>query len=153
MAGQLQWRCHDFAEFTTIELYEVLQLRDQVFVVEQQSIYGDVDGVDQKCWHLSARDEAGRLVAYARLIPPGLTYADAAAIGRVVIPPRLRGSGIGKPLMSQAIRHCQRLFAGFPLMLSSQADRQPFYASFGFVAVSAPYDDGGIPHVDMRKES
>lgn len=150
MAGVIEWQCHGFQDFSVSALYEVLQLRDQVFVVEQQSIYGDIDGVDTDCWHLSGRDDTGRLVAYARLIAPGVKYPDAAAIGRVVIPAHLRGSGLGKPLMHQAIQHCQRLFTGYPVMLSAQVDRQDFYAALGFEPASAPYDDGGILHRDMR---
>lgn len=151
MASQVQWQCHDFGGFTLHTLYEVLQLRDQVFVLEQQSIYGDIDGTDPHCWHLSGRNAKGQLLAYARLIAPGQKYPDAAAIGRVVIPPQLRGSGLGKPLLQQAIHHCQRLFPGADIMLSAQAERQGFYAAFGFVPASAPYDDGGIIHLDMRR--
>ena len=151
MASQVQWQCHDFGGFSIDALYEVLQLRDQVFVVEQQSIYGDIDGTDRHCWHLSGRDAKGHLLAYARLIAPGDKYPDAAAIGRVVIPPRLRGGGLGKPLLMQAISHCQRLFPAAAIMLSAQAERQGFYGAFGFVPVSAPYDDGGILHLDMRR--
>lgn len=149
MASQVKWQCHGFDAFGAQALYEVLQLRDQVFVVEQQSIYGDVDGLDQHCWHLSGRDGDGKLVAYARLIPPGVKYRHAAAIGRVVIPARLRGSGLAKPLMTQAIRHCQRLFPQHAIMLSAQAGLQNFYRCFGFAPQGDTYDDGGILHLDM----
>ncbi|WP_174872989.1 GNAT family N-acetyltransferase [Vogesella oryzae] len=152
MASQVRWQCHGFGDFSARALYEVLQLRDRVFVLEQQSLYGDIDGVDLDCWHLSGRDEQGQLVAYARLIAPGVKYPDASAIGRVVIPQPLRGSGLAKPLLQQAVQHCLTLFPGRAIMLSAQADRQGFYQSFGFVPVSAPYDDGGIPHLDMRRE-
>lgn len=151
MPNPLQWQCHGFTDFTLHSLYQVLQLRDQVFVVEQQSIYGDIDGVDLDCWHLSARDAGGRLMAYARLIEPGVKYPDAAAIGRVVIPPYARGSGLAKPLMQHAVRHCEKLFPGRAIMLSAQQEKQGFYTLFGFAPVSAPYDDGGILHVDMRR--
>ena len=117
MPNPLQWQCHGFTDFTPHDLYQVLQLRDQVFVVEQQSIYGDIDGIDLDCWHLSARDASGRLVAYARLVAPGVKYPDATAIGRVVIPPYARGSGLAKPLMQQAVQQCEQLFPGRAIML------------------------------------
>ncbi|WP_147693196.1 GNAT family N-acetyltransferase [Vogesella mureinivorans] len=151
MPNPLQWQCHGFTDFTPHDLYQVLQLRDQVFVVEQQSIYGDIDGIDLDCWHLSARDASGRLVAYARLVAPGVKYPDATAIGRVVIPPYARGSGLAKPLMQQAVQQCEQLFPGRAIMLSAQQDKLGFYEQFGFHSVSAPYDDGGILHVDMRR--
>ncbi|MEN3030617.1 GNAT family N-acetyltransferase [Chromobacterium amazonense] len=152
MANRIAWHCHGFDGFTPLALYQVLQLRDQVFVVEQQSIYGDVDGVDTHCLHLSGRDEAGNLVAYARLIAPGEKYPDAAAIGRVVVAPEARGRSLGKALMAQAVAQCQIHFAGHPIMLSAQCDASGLYESFGFKPVSEPYDDGGILHVDMRRE-
>ncbi|MEQ6289882.1 GNAT family N-acetyltransferase [Vogesella sp. GCM10023246] len=152
MASQVRWQCHGFSDFSARALYEVLQLRDRVFVLEQQSLYGDIDGADLECWHLSGRDAHGQLLAYARLIAPGVKYPDASAIGRVVIPQPLRGSGLAKPLMQQAVNHCLALFPGRAIMLSAQADRQGFYESFDFRPVSAPYDDGGILHLDMRRD-
>ncbi|MBX9299216.1 GNAT family N-acetyltransferase [Chromobacterium piscinae] len=151
MANKIAWHCHGFDGFTPLALYQALQLRDQVFVVEQQSIYGDVDGVDTRCLHLSGRDDAGRLLAYARLIAPGEKYPDAAAIGRVVVAPEARGRGLGKALMEQAVAQCQAHFPDAPVMLSAQVDASALYASFGFQQVSEPYDDGGILHVDMRR--
>lgn len=151
MANKITWHCHGFDGFTPLALYQALQLRDQVFVVEQQSIYGDVDGVDTRCLHLSGRDDAGRLLAYARLIAPGEKYPDAAAIGRVVVAPEARGRGLGKTLMEQAVAQCQAHFPDAPVMLSAQMDASALYASFGFQPVSEPYDDGGILHVDMRR--
>lgn len=152
MASFLQWQCHRFDGFTLQTLYEMLQLRDQVFVVEQQSIYGDLDGLDQQAWHLTGRDGAGLLVAYARLLAPGVKYPDAAALGRVVLDPVRRGTGLGFHLLNEAVQHCEQLFPGKPIMLSAQVSAQGFYHAFDFVPVSEPYDDGGILHVDMRRE-
>ncbi|WP_293760952.1 GNAT family N-acetyltransferase [uncultured Aquitalea sp.] len=151
MASLLQWQCHDFDGFSPRALYETLQLRDQVFVVEQQSIYGDVDGEDLVCHHLCGRDGAGRLVGYARLIAPGRKYPDAVAIGRVVLAPTARGQGLGGQLLAEALHHCLRLWPEHPVMLSAQVNAQGLYERYGFVAVSEPYDDGGILHIDMRR--
>ena len=153
MPNPVRWQCHGFHDFTPLALYQVLQLRDQVFVVEQQSLYSDIDGIDTDCWHLSGRDAHERLLAYARLIAPGVKYPDAVAIGRVVIPPHARGSGLAKPLMQQAVAHSERLFPGRAIMLSAQQDKLGFYEQFGFRTVSEPYDDGGILHVDMRRDA
>ncbi|WP_047243050.1 GNAT family N-acetyltransferase [Chromobacterium subtsugae] len=152
MANRIAWHCHGFDGFTPLALYQVLQLRDRVFVLEQQSLYGDVDGVDTHCLHLSGRDEAGRLLAYARLIAPGEKYPDAAAIGRVVVEPAARGQGLGKALLAQAVAQCQARYPGRAIMLSAQQDASAMYAAFGFEPVSEPYDDGGILHLDMRRE-
>lgn len=152
MASFLQWHCHGFDGFTLHTLYEMLQLRERVFVVEQQSIYDDLDGLDQAAWHVVGRDGEGQLIAYARLLAPGVKYRDAAAIGRVVLEPARRGSGLGAQLLSEAVRQCELYFTGQPLMLSAQIGAQRFYHRFGFVPVSEPYDDGGILHVDMRRE-
>jgi ElaA protein len=151
MASFLQWHCQRFDDFTLAALYEVLQLRESVFVVEQQSIYHDLDGLDQEAWHVCGRDGAGRLIAYARLLAPMVKYPDACAIGRVVLPPERRGTGLGNQLLSSAIEQCEQLFPGRPIMLSAQANAQEFYRRFGFTPVSDPYDDGGIPHLDMRR--
>ncbi len=151
MASLLQWQCHPFEGFSPLALYEMLQLRDRVFVVEQQSIYGDVDGVDLHCHHLQGRDGHGKLQAYARLIAPGEKYPDASAIGRVVLEPAARGKGLGQQLLAEAVNHCLQLWPTAPIMLSAQTAAQGLYERFGFVAVSQPYDDGGILHVDMRR--
>lgn len=151
MASLLRWQCHRFSDFSLETLYEMLRLRDRVFVLEQQSIYGDLDGLDQTAWHLCGRDGNGALVAYARLFAPGDKYPDAAAITRVVVEQAWRGHGIGRRLMDQVLEQCRRLFPGAVQQLSAQVDAAGFYQSYGFVQTSAPYDDGGILHADMRR--
>jgi ElaA protein len=150
MVSLLQWQCHRFDGFTPTSLYQVLQLRDRVFVVEQRSIYGDVDGVDLDCWHLCGRDGDGRLAGYARLIASADKYPDAAAIGRVVVAPERRGQGVGKQLMAEAVSQCHQIWPGAAMALSAQLVAQQLYRQYGFEPVSEPYDDGGILHVDMR---
>ena len=150
MESLIRWHCHDFAGFTPLALYRVLQLRDRVFVVEQHSIYGDPDGRDIDCLHLCGTLADGSLAAYARLLAPGSVYPDAAALGRIVVEPSLRGQGMGRQLLARALDDCARHYPG-PVMLSAQTRATRFYEAFGFRCVGAPYDDGGIAHVDMRK--
>lgn len=152
MDHQLQWFCHPFDEFSVQSLYQALRLRDQVFVLEQQSIYGDLDNEDQAAWHIRGLNDEGELVAYARLLPPGKKASDAAAVGRVVIRADQRGHGYGKQLLAVTLEQCERLYPGAPIVLSAQASALSLYKNLGFIETSQPYDDGGVMHVDMRRD-
>ncbi|MBB4845441.1 ElaA protein [Paucibacter oligotrophus] len=150
--SSLLWQCAPLAELSTIQLYQALALRARVFVLEQQCLYLDPDGVDLRCWHLLGSDSGGGLLAYARLLPP-LAKGPAhrlPEIGRVVTAPEARGAGQGRQLMQQALRECARLWPGQDLALSAQAHLQGFYTSLGFEPVSAVYDEDGIAHIDMQ---
>ncbi|TCW33082.1 GNAT family N-acetyltransferase [Gulbenkiania mobilis] len=153
MGQPLAWACHPFDGFTPQALYEVLALRDRVFVVEQQSIYGDLDGLDQQALHLSGRSPEGHLLAYARLLPPGIKLDRAVAIGRVVVDASVRGTGLGRLLMQQALEAAESAWPGVEIGLSAQVNARSFYESFGFRRVSEPYDDGGILHEDMLRSA
>ena len=148
----MRWTCVPFAELSVDQLYDVLALRSEVFVVEQNCVFQDIDGLDRQTWHLQGRGDDGRLQAYARLIPPGLKAADAL-IGRVVTAPAARGSGTGRGLMAQALVECERLWPGHAITLHAQAHLERFYAGFGFVPVGEPYMEDGILHQEMRKET
>ena len=132
------------------EVHDVLQLRQRVFVVEQTCPFLDADGLDPKCWHGLGRDEAGLLVATARLVPPGLKYEEPA-IGRVVTAPEVRRTGAGRALMLSSIQQVQRLFPGQPIRLGAQRYLERFYGSFGFRPVGEPYDEDGIDHIEMLR--
>ena len=131
-------------------VYAARRLRAEVFVVEQQCAYADVDGRDLApgVLHLLAWHDAD-LLAGARLLPPGVTF-EAATIGRVVVAPSARGRGLAHALMQRAIDACSTVWPESDIMLSAQAHLQDFYAAHGFVACSARYLEDGIPHVDMR---
>lgn len=129
------------------EVYEVLQLRQRVFVVEQRCPFLDADGLDAQCWHGLGREQ-GVLVATARLVPPGVKYAEPA-IGRVVTAPEVRRTGAGRALMHSAIAQVKRLYAGQDIRLGAQRYLEKFYGSFGFVPVGEPYDEDGIAHIEM----
>nr|WP_316638453.1 GNAT family N-acetyltransferase [uncultured Roseateles sp.] len=145
----VEWTCKPFSGLTAAELYQALQLRSEVFVIEQQCIYLDPDGLDQQAWHLMGRSEAG-LQAYLRLLPPGLKAAEPV-IGRVVTAPAARGGGLGRRLLREALLECEKLWPGRALFLSAQAHLQSFYGGLGFVPVSGQYVEDGIAHVDMRR--
>nr|WP_295077872.1 GNAT family N-acetyltransferase [uncultured Roseateles sp.] len=151
MAG-LTWHCDPLTALSAAQLYQILALRARVFVLEQQCVYLDPDGLDLEALHLRGLNEAGELQAYARLLPPGLKGPEQTepAIGRVLTAPEARGQGQGQQLMSQAVAEGRRLWPGLAQVLSAQAHLQRFYAGFGFVPISEVYDDDGIPHIDMR---
>jgi ElaA protein len=140
----LTWHTRRFDELTTAQLYAILQLRSRVFVVEQACHYLDLDGADDRCLHLWAEDEAGAIAAYLRVVPAGVKY-DEASIGRVVVSPAARGTGLGRELMRRGID----AVGGGPIRIAAQAYLERFYQELGFESVSAPYDDDGIPHIDM----
>ncbi|ANH83971.1 GNAT family acetyltransferase [Niabella ginsenosidivorans] len=145
----MQWICKSFDELSTPELYSLLQLRSAVFVVEQNSIYQDVDGKDLKSYHLMGTDN-GTVIAYTRLLPKGMSYADQS-VGRVVVAPSYRAYGLGFELMQRSIRASYELFGNDTIRISAQLYLKQFYESLGFRPVSDVYDEDGIPHIEMVK--
>ncbi|SET55611.1 GNAT family N-acetyltransferase [Hymenobacter actinosclerus] len=144
----LTWTLKPFAHLTTTELYALLQLRSEVFVVEQTCPFQDIDGLDQTAWHLLGHAPGGELAAYARLFGPGVAFPEAS-IGRVVSSPRHRRTGLGRELMSQAIGGVERLFGSQPIQIGAQLYLQEFYESFGFRQVGPGYLEDDIPHIHM----
>jgi ElaA protein len=136
-----------FDRLTGREVHDVLQLRSRVFVVEQTCAFLDADGLDPSCWHGLGR-EGDVLVATARLVPPGVKHEEPA-IGRVVSAPEVRRTGAGRALMLSAIAQVKRLYPGQPIRLGAQRYLEKFYGSLGFVPVGDPYDEDGIPHIEM----
>ena len=146
----VNWTIKRFDELTLDELYNILQLRNEVFIVEQNCVYNDTDGKDRSAWHLMAV-ENDRLVAYTRILPPGVSYNDPA-IGRVVTSSLKRRSGLGRELMKRSIEACQIFFGKTSISLSAQVYLQNFYESFGFIVAGKEYLDDGIPHVEMSRK-
>lgn len=144
----LTFTLEPFEALTLAELYALLQLRSEVFVVEQACAFQDMDGLDQAALHLLGRTAAGELAAYARLLPAGRSYAEVS-IGRVVTAPRSRRAGLGRALLRQALAECEARFGAQPIKIGAQQYLRAFYESFGFVAVDAGYLEDGIPHVHM----
>lgn len=146
---ELLWRIAGFNQLTNHELYDLGQLRQAVFVVEQDCPYLDFDGKDQNCWHLMGKTMEGTLVAYARLVPLGISYPNAASIGRVVVDAAWRRQGLGITLMEQAIAAVQEHCGAVPLAISAQDYLLHFYQSFGFQPSEDHYLEDGIPHTKM----
>lgn len=149
--SELRWRCLTFEELGARDLYRVLDLRVLVFVVEQSCPYRDTDGRDQAALHLLGEreepDGSLELVAYARLLAPGLAYPEPA-IGRVVTSPAARAEGWGRALMQRAIEEVWSRWPG-PIQIGAQRYLEGFYGSLGFAQTGEPYLEDGIPHIHM----
>lgn len=143
----LDWACKPFDELSPKELYAILQLRNEVFVVEQQCVFQDADDKDQFSSHLMGWDHE-RLTAYTRLVPAGISYKEAS-IGRVVIFPKMRKSGIGKKLMELSIEMVYRLWNKQSIRIGAQVYLKKFYESFGFQQCSYIYMEDNIEHIQM----
>lgn len=153
MAPSISWQCLNFDDLSPSELYSALQLRQKVFVVEQNCPYLDADGVDRASFHLLGWDgdpEKRKLIAYARLLPPRVKYAEAS-IGRVCTHPDARGTGAGKMLMIEAMKRVEEAGWGREIRIAAQMYLERFYEGFGFQRVTDPYLDDDIWHVDMRR--
>lgn len=146
---QIQWLLKKFEELTPHQLYAILQLRNEVFVVEQNCVFQDADDKDQNSCHLMGFAES-RLIAYTRIVSPGEIY-DQPSIGRVVSSPSVRKSGVGKELMQQSIAAVYLLFGKQPIKIGAQLYLKKFYNSFGFEQVSEIYLEDGIEHIYMIK--
>jgi ElaA protein len=134
-------------------LYDVLVLRSEVFVVEQDCAYQDPDGLDllEGTRHLVGRQDGTGIAAYARILAPDGDHP-TPRIGRVIVNARARGQQLGRRLMERALASCEAHWPGEPVELGAQAHLAGFYGSLGFVAMGEPYDDDGIPHVWMHRE-
>lgn len=148
MSG-IEWRYLAFAELTTAELYAVLQLRSEVFVVEQACIFQDIDGLDGQAMHLLGALQ-GAVVAYARCFAAGIRHAEAS-IGRIVTHPSVRGGGAGHALVEKAIECLLRQHGEQPVRIGAQARLEAFYRQHGFETAGLPYLDDAIAHIDMLR--
>ncbi len=146
----IDWRWKRFPELTGEEVYRLLTLRSDVFVVEQRSIYLDPDGLDRAAFHLLGTDGNGALVAYLRILPPGTQYAEAS-FGRVVLGGTVRGQGLGRELVRRALAFLKAEYPEAEVVIGAQQYLRGFYEGFGFAVEGEPYDDGGVPHLHMRR--
>jgi len=147
----IEWVCKHHTDLGIDQLYQILQLRTEVFVVEQQCPYQEVDGLDldgDTCHLIGWQDN--RLAAYLRLLDPAAHGGDVV-IGRVVTAPAMRGQGLGHELLLQGLWHADKLWPHAPIYLSAQAHLQGYYGRYGFVAEGDEYLEDNIPHIAMRR--
>lgn len=149
------WKWKTFSELSVDELYRLLALRAQVFVVEQRSLYQDLDGYDRAAHHLLGVEDSREntphvplLVAYLRVLPPHLKYPQAS-FGRVVVAPEARKHGHGRVLVRKGIDFIEARYPRMPIRIGAQDYLRRFYEGFGFRTMGEVYDEDGIPHVDM----
>jgi len=138
-----------FHQLTPFEVYAILRLRNEVFVVEQNCVFQDADNKDQACHHLMLYKQ-NELVAYARLVPAGVAFTEMS-IGRIITSPEVRGTGMGKVLMQHAMAQMPQLFGQGPIRMGAQLYAIGFYENFGFEATGSIYDEDGIDHIEMIK--
>lgn len=149
----MDWQLRTFEALSNHELYQLLKLRVDVFVVEQTCPYPELDDKDliTGVYHLLGYEQ-DQLVACARLLPAGISYP-SVSIGRVATHEKARGNGLGHQLLEQAIYQCQRLWPNSVIEIGAQEHLSAFYGRYGFVATSEMYLEDGIPHIDMKRES
>ncbi|MCW5908762.1 MAG: GNAT family N-acetyltransferase [Chitinophagales bacterium] len=146
----LLWQLKPFTQLSASELYNILRLRNEVFVLEQNCPYVDTDGKDIYSHHLSGFFK-GDLAAYARIVPPGVSYTEPS-IGRVVTSAKHRRNGFGKELMQKVIEETEKLYGTVPIRIGAQAYLKKFYETFGFEDMNEPYMEDGIPHLIMLRK-
>jgi ElaA protein len=152
---KIDWRFARFPDLTPQEVHDLFQVRVAAFIVEQDCVFQDLDGIDPQCWHLlgfspAASGEGQVIVAYCRFVPPGVKFAEPS-IGRVVTTSEVRGTGVGRELVREALRRADKLWPGRPIRIGAQKHLDRFYAEFGFVVASEPYDEDGILHIEMLR--
>ena len=140
-----------FDQLTSNELHDMYALRSEVFVVEQDCVYQDIDGNDPKSIHVLGSIE-GDLVAYARILDQGLSYADYSSTGRIVVSPVHRAQKLGHALVDFAIKTTQKEYANSRIKISAQAHLEKFYQTHQFKATGEAYLEDGIPHIGMLLE-
>lgn len=146
---EIQFKISSFKELSAEELYQILQLRSEVFVVEQNCVYQDIDGKDRKAIHVIGEYD-GKIVAYTRIFKPG-DYFENASIGRVVVDANYRDRKWGHDLIRESISALQLHFGEIPITISAQLYLQKFYEAHGFIVVGETYLEDGIPHIEMLR--
>ncbi len=148
------WKAKTFQQLSIDQLFEILKLRVDVFVVEQQCAYPELDEHDRhpETRHLSGRNDVGELLAYARLLPPGLRYQEVN-LGRIVVRADFRKQGVGHQLLQNALEEISGCWPKTSVKISAQEYLQKLYEQYGFARISDVYLEDGIPHVEMVRES
>ncbi|RQO31372.1 GNAT family N-acetyltransferase [Taibaiella sp. KBW10] len=146
----MNWKIKSFESLSKQELYQILQVRNEVFIVEQKTYYQDLDDKDFGAMHLFLEDEQHAILAYCRIMPKGVTYAECC-IGRVLTKPTARQHGYGRVLFQKALDFIEQEWQENSVRISAQCYLQTFYASFGFVPIGTEYLEDDLPHIEMLK--
>ncbi len=151
MVKEIDWTVSAMSNMPSVLLHDILQLRSEIFVVEQKCIFMDVDGIDPIALHLCGHHQ-GRLLAYARCIPPDVESLEAV-IGRIVVRLEIRGRGLGHALVSRAVQVVRENWGDVGIRIGAQIRLKKFYESHGFLDLQEPYDEDGIGHIKMLRHS
>lgn len=153
MEESIIFSCTPYKRLSLDELYKILKLRQEVFIVEQECAYLDSDGLDKAAFHVLSFDDKINLIAYARLLPKGIVYEDYQSIGRIITAKQVRGLGIGKSLVKSCIKYCEQIFGNGAIKISAQSHLIPFYNQFGFRVDGEGYLEDNIPHHAMIRSN
>ena len=145
-----RWNCAFFDDLRPLDLYDILELRSAVFIVEQCCAYQDADGADRLCHHLWTRSVDGSVAAYLRVVPPGVRYAEPS-LGRIATSPAARRTGLGRALVHEGILRAEQLYGPCAIRIGAQRYLLRFYEGFGFVSTGFEYDEDDIPHTEMLR--
>lgn len=148
----LNYYCLSFDELSTLQLYKILQLRQEVFIVEQDCPYLDADDKDQECYHILGVDDDGILQSYTRIVPPGISYKKYSSIGRVITSAAIRGKKEGVPLMEYSIEKTLKYWPDHSIKISAQTYIMKFYNSLGFQEKGEEYLEDNLPHIAMVRK-
>lgn len=151
ISNEIVWVFKPFASLSVDELYEMLTLRSRVFVVEQQCIFLDMDGLDRQAHHIAGYVD-GKLVASTRILADGIAYTGYPSIGRVVTAPEARGKAYGFKLMEESLKKLYELYGNVPVKIGAQLYLKRFYESLGFQQSGEMYLEDGIEHIPMVKQ-
>lgn len=145
-----RWQTSEFEQLANEQLYALLRLRHQVFCIEQNCLYLDMDNIDQQATHILCWQDS-QLVAYLRALPPGLSFAESS-LGRIVVSPAARGTKLGYELVQRGIRFNSEKWPNSAIQIGAQAHLQHFYNGLGFAALGDEYTEDGIPHIHMIRQ-
>ena len=146
---KFRWECKSFNDLSADQMYTILCVRQEVFVLEQECLYLDADGKDRKSLHLMGFD-GDELVAYARIVEPGVSYAEVS-MGRILTTKNARGTGAGIELMEEGLREIESRYGKVPVRISAQTYLLKFYQKFGFESTGKEYLEDEIPHTEMLR--
>lgn len=147
----MQWQLQKFEDLSGKEVHEILAVRQEVFVVEQECVYLDADNLDYSSYHLTGRTEEGEICGYARINFPGSRYAEPS-IGRLLIRKKFRSQGLAKKVLEMTVAKCFEQYPESNIKISAQLYLKKFYTEIGFAAIGLPYDEDGIEHINMILE-